>query len=179
MTLVFTLSSGSNLQGGANSWTGNFRNSTSGQADFTDSTSNNIYLTGVQLEPGTVATPFERRSYGQELALCQRYYERRTFANSDTVGAGGANTGNTAQCWCIFHWVTEKRAAPTCSLITAASTLQYMFRGNALNASTFDGFYSSTPTTTAINYTLGSAAGTVSGWTRANGTLTFDASIEL
>jgi len=27
-----------------------------------------------QLEPGTVATPFERRSYGQELALCQRYY---------------------------------------------------------------------------------------------------------
>jgi hypothetical protein len=136
-------------------------------------------VTDVQLEIGDRATPFERRSYGQELALCQRYYERRTFANSDTVGAGGANTGNTAQCWCIFHWVTEKRAAPTCSLITAASTLQYMFRGNALNASTFDGFYSSTPTTTAINYTLGSAAGTVSGWTRANGTLTFDASIEL
>jgi hypothetical protein len=34
-----------------------------------------IMLSQIQLEPGTVATPFERRSYGQELALCQRYYE--------------------------------------------------------------------------------------------------------
>ena len=32
-------------------------------------------ITGVQLEPGTVATPFEHRSYGDELRLCQRYYE--------------------------------------------------------------------------------------------------------
>ena len=45
-------------------------------SDVTDTTLGDFfYVTDVQLEPGTVATPFERRSYGQELALCQRYYE--------------------------------------------------------------------------------------------------------
>ena len=44
--------------------------------DFLDNTSNVFYVTGLQLEVGKVATPFEHRSYGEELALCQRYFER-------------------------------------------------------------------------------------------------------
>jgi hypothetical protein len=53
-----------------------------------------FYLTGVQLEVGTVATPFERRSFGQELALCQRYYQKiiNTGSNtSRTMVIGGFN----------------------------------------------------------------------------------------
>ena len=60
-----------------------------GQVNFFDSTSNNFYLTGVQMEVGDVATPFEHRSYGDELAACQRYY----FKWDETVSGEGALWG--------------------------------------------------------------------------------------
>jgi len=50
-----------------------------------DSTDNEFYITGVQLEVGSVATPFEHRSYGEELALCQRYYQE--FGSSRFISA--------------------------------------------------------------------------------------------
>ena len=49
-----------------------------------------VYITGVQLEVGDTATPFEHRSYGQELALCQRYYEK---SYGDGVALGTATQG--------------------------------------------------------------------------------------
>jgi len=50
--------------------------STSNQVNFADSASNEWYVTGVQLEVGSEATPFEHRSYGDELARSQRYYQK-------------------------------------------------------------------------------------------------------
>jgi len=68
-----------------------------------------------QLEVGTVATPFERRSYGQELALCQRYYEVGTIAAYATA----TNTHHLgAPC---FYKVT-KRALPTITLTSFSGT---------------------------------------------------------
>ena len=49
-------------------------NSAVGQVNAADNTSNNILFTGIQLEVGEKATPFEHRSYGDELARCQRYF---------------------------------------------------------------------------------------------------------
>ncbi len=46
-----------------------------GQVNLFDSTSNNFYLTGIQLEIGTSATPFEHEDVGTTLAKCQRYYQ--------------------------------------------------------------------------------------------------------
>jgi len=54
-------------------------------ASGNDSAVNYLEITGVQLEVGETATPFEHRSYGEELALCQRYY---TEATTTTTGGG-------------------------------------------------------------------------------------------
>ena len=51
-------------------------------------------LTGVQLEVGSFATDFEHRSFGQELALCQRYFYRFTADNGDLMGLGMSVNAN-------------------------------------------------------------------------------------
>ena len=53
------------------------QSSTAGSnVNMADSTSNEWFITGVQMEVGRNATEFEHRSYGEELALCQRYYQK-------------------------------------------------------------------------------------------------------
>ena len=82
-----------------------------GQVNIFDSTSNNFYLTGVQLEVGDTATPFEHRSYGDELARCQRYYEKSPSGQwwSFSMNANGvASVYSNSN----IPFKVEKRAAP-------------------------------------------------------------------
>ena len=62
-----------------------------------------LRFTGVQLEPGPVATPFEHRPIGTELALCQRYYQRINLEGA--VYNGATNSANTA-------WIHASLATP-------------------------------------------------------------------
>ena len=81
-----------------------------GQVNNASSTDNNWYLCGVQLEAGEQATPFEHRSYGDELAACQRYYEQ--------TGAGGfAKANSSTEFWIGHKFSVTKRANPTTSII--------------------------------------------------------------
>ena len=72
-------------------------------------TSNAIYITGVQLELGKVATPFEHRSYGEELALCQRYYQYGQTR-------GGIPMYDSYGFYPPTHFNTSMRANPTVSV---------------------------------------------------------------
>jgi len=106
LDVCFTLACGTTYQTTADAWqTGNFI-ATANQVNVMDSTANDFYITGVQLEPGTVATPFERRSYGQEFSLCQRYYE-----TGSAILAGSSQTG-VANAIPVF-WKQTKRIAPS------------------------------------------------------------------
>ena len=88
--LNFFLANGSNWQSGTlqTSWGANTQaNRAVGQVNLADSTSNDWYLTGVQLEVGDTATPFEHRSsFGEELGRCMRYYYKSNYGATFTTG---------------------------------------------------------------------------------------------
>lgn len=131
----FALVSGTTFQTTADAWqTGNFI-ATANQVNVMDNTANDFFLTGVQLEPGTVATPFERRSFGQELALCQRYYSTRP--NVYLLGYGLNATGFATH----VSFPVEMRATPVVTLsnlvyvnASAGTTNNVSSGGFALNA---------------------------------------------
>jgi len=68
----------------------------------------------VQLEVGNKPTPFEHRSIGEELALCQRYFERKTFNQQFGFVSLGANATSTIQ-RAEFNFAVEKRNVPSIS----------------------------------------------------------------
>jgi len=86
--LYFSLGAGSTFSSTAGSWQSGNYISTTGAVSVVGTNGATFYITGVQLEKGTVATPFEFRSFGQELALCQRYFEK----SYDTTTAVGTAT---------------------------------------------------------------------------------------
>jgi len=110
MNIYWQLAIGSNYTGGSSSTTfqaNSDPNFAAGHtANLLSSTSNEFYLTGVQLEVGDHATDFEHRSFAQELALCQRYY-----AVAGTI----MQTGTPHRWVNTIHLPVEMRAKPTIS----------------------------------------------------------------
>ena len=151
MFLRFMLASGSNFVVSANNaWT-----TRAGSYNGTDS----IYgtraigaatgisagatwqITGVQLEVGTVATSFDFRSYGTELALCQRYYQ------TNMAAVGGA--GSTTQCAQVIPLVQQMRSTPTLTLINGVSALDELYTARR-NISSLGGTWGENDTTRSI-----------------------------
>jgi len=101
--ISFGLGVGSTYSGTASAWAGANYISATGATSVVGTSGATFYITGVQLEAGTTASPFEYRLYGTELALCQRYYYQ---IPSWYVPAG-------ANAWVgTFHKVSM-RATPT------------------------------------------------------------------
>ena len=102
-------STGAGAGGTAGTWTsaGNYIQP-SGTVSVVGTNGATFYITGVQLEAGSVATPFERRDIGRELMMCQRYYEK---LQSTRIYGSNANLSYTT-----WFFKVVKRATPTITL---------------------------------------------------------------
>ena len=110
-------------------------------------------ITGVQLEVGQVATPFEHRSYGDELRRCQRYYQRIVSdSNSDPIGIG-YNEGTTEAKVMIDFPVTMR--TPPSSLEQTGTASDYEVRsGSTTNCSSVPAIGPATKNNITIIFTL-------------------------
>lgn len=91
---MFGLGMGSTYSGTAGAWAaGDFRSAT-GATSVVGTNGATFYITGVQLEAGSVASPFERRDYGRELMMCQRYFAKSFAQSTAPVSNVGGTSGS-------------------------------------------------------------------------------------
>jgi len=96
------------------SWLSSNANMSNNQVNFFSSTSNTFNITGFQFEVGSVATDFEHRSYGEQLAACERYFQKFGGTAYATIASGmQPNTTNAK-----FHlsYRQEMRSAPSITI---------------------------------------------------------------
>ncbi len=125
--LHFDLGVGSTYRGTAGSWAGATYLGATGATNVIGTLNATWYITGVQLEVGSVATPFERIDYGRELQLCLRYYQNSfnvgnqpgvSTSLSDAIHLLSWGDGNCSG----FPFQIPMRAAPTVTLRAQGST---------------------------------------------------------
>ena len=115
----FALSSGSQyIDGIDGEWVNTDELTTGNQVNFMTSTNNRYFITGVQLEVGENATDFEHRPYGEELALCQRYYEENKNSGAQYTATGY----HTSYIRSGMQFQVIKRAAPVVTITNASNS---------------------------------------------------------
>jgi hypothetical protein len=149
------LHAGSNFTGGTlqSTWGTGYR--ATGTDNFFDSTDRTLFLTGVQLEVGDNATPFEHLTFGEELALCQRYFYKEVRTSGALFGfVGFADNSTTAYIQHIYP--VPMRSEPTLS--TTGTTGDYSIRvtGNTLGCSSVPSLSSGNEHVSHVTYSVSS-----------------------
>lgn len=178
LNVIFGLGVGSTYSGTAGSWQASDIYGATGAVSVVGTNGATFYITGVQFEVGTVATPFERRQYGTELMLCQRYYYRTVSQGVSYPLSNSGGVYSTTAARTITTFPVRMRTNPTALEQSGAASDYAVLQTNAaitcsavptFNAASLDSAY--TDFTIASGGSVGSYAmvrGTVStaylGW---------------
>ena len=166
LLVSFGLGAGSTYSATAGSWQSGLFVSATGATSVVGTNGATWYLTGVQLEVGTSATPFERRLYNQELANCQRYYWR-VFTGQDRWFGSSGYFYNTTQFNLPILFPVPMRASPSLDIANGTNYFTIDKSGTTTYCNTFNIFQPTTVSallyaTTSSSGTAGYAAGVVS-----------------
>ena len=188
LQLVFWLHAGSTYNSGTlnTAWAATTNaNRAVGISSLLDSTDRTLEITGLQLEIGEVATPFEHEDIGTTLYKCQRYFENLTFANATVITVGQVYSSNTDAA-ADLRYNVPKRDTPAIgvpSVGRSSGNINFL-NANAGFVATSDGtitaVYIGTQQCTlfADGYNAFSADGDAS-WVYSYGTNTFTIDAEL
>ena len=138
ISLIWPLVAGSNFQVTADQWASGEDVATSNQQNLMDNTSNNFFLTGVQLEVGSSETDFEHEEYGETLEKCKRYTQVWQESGHEHMPWTGAQVSTTRSLVTMF-FEKEMRAAP--SITKTDADWQIWVRGTTgcdITSITFD-----------------------------------------
>jgi hypothetical protein len=169
--ISWSLGTGSTYTGTANAWQAGNIIAATGATSVVGTSGATFFVTGVQLEKGSTATPFEFRSIGQELALCQRYFETSFTVTVGTLNAGVAETGyyglTDDGAEIIGYFKVNKRASPTIRIYAPLASpsidkVRRAFDGTIYSVtgggSWFNSFTVGTNATAGRNYQFGFTA---------------------
>jgi hypothetical protein len=155
----WTLIAGTNWTGSADTWSGNTDYAGSSYS-MLDNTSNDILITGVQLEVGSVATDFEHEDYGTTLIKCQRYLRTYSQISGQNPHIAAGFGYNTTRGWFTIDLNPAMRAAPTIAYVGTANQLNMFYDAVSAYVATDSGTYLQSASTTGIDFLCDVASGT-------------------
>jgi hypothetical protein len=174
----FSLGMGSTYTTTGGAWANGVYGAPTGSVNVVSTNGATLYITGVQFEVGTAATAFERRPYGTELQLCQRYYFKTlpnksaglnapitniAFAQSATIATGSTN----------FPVTMRTRPTALEQSGTAADYATFIGSGGMTTCSAVPTFYDSTTDVALTTFTSSGMTAWQAGYCRSQATAAY------
>jgi len=160
LNIYFSVGSGSSVNGTAGSWGSSALYSVTGSTNVVGTNGATWFLTGVQLEAGSVATPFEQIDIGRELMLCQRYLPAWTAPNNQYFAQGWAYSAGASLFTLVSPVVTR---VPVTGVTTSGSFLVLIAGAGSVTPTSVTFSSGSTSNLTVV-------ANATSGYTSGGGT---------